>query len=148
VYGYVVAPDADPDNTAELTRQLMEVSALTGVRVAGLLGRLGLTSPLAAALCAIDPDQPAIPMSQLALVLGCDRSNVTLISEKLESEGLAERRPHPTDRRARVLALTSRGCALRRRLTAEVAASTGLDRLTSLQRRRLRTILTKLCPPT
>ncbi len=77
---------------------------MTSMRVAGLLDRLGLTPVLAAALWAIDPDQPAIPMSQLAQVLGCDRSNVTLISEKLESEGLAERRPHLTDRRAECLA--------------------------------------------
>jgi len=143
-----VASNVDSDKTAELTRQLMEVSAMTSMRVAGLLDRLGLTPALATALWAIDPDQPAIPMSQLAQVLGCDRSNVTLISEKLESEGLAERRPHLTDRRARVLVLTTVGCALRHRLTTEVAASTGLDRLTALQRRQLTTILAKLRPPT
>lgn len=140
-------PETAADDTAELTRQLLEVSAMTSGRVAGLLDRLGLTPSLAAALEAVNPHGPPIPLTELSQVLGCDRSNVTLISERLESLGLAERNPHPTDRRARVLCLTDAGRTRRRLLVAEVAAATGLDRLTASQRRQLSTILATLRPP-
>ncbi len=37
------------------------------------------------------------------------RRNVTALVDALEDEGLVRRRPHPTDRRATVIELTSRG---------------------------------------
>lgn len=137
-------PPPDALDPGHLTRQLLQVSAMTDARVAELLKHLGLTPPLAAALWALDAAGADVSMSDVALALGCDRSNVTLLSEKLEAAGLAQRLPHPDDRRARVLRLTPAGRRLRRRLDAQVPAITGIDRLSNTERRQLSRLLTKL----
>jgi MarR family transcriptional regulator, organic hydroperoxide resistance regulator len=54
--------------------------------------------------------------SELAERMSCEPSNATYVIDKLEKQALVERRPHPTDRRARQLVLTDRGSALRDRL--------------------------------
>jgi DNA-binding MarR family transcriptional regulator len=48
-------------------------------------------------------------MRQLADTWRCDASTVTWIVDRLEKQGLAERRPHPTDRRVKVVALSRKG---------------------------------------
>jgi DNA-binding MarR family transcriptional regulator len=54
------------------------------------------------------------PRSQLALAqhLGVDRTAMTYLLDDLEAAGLVERRPDPTDRRARRVAPTPDGLAL------------------------------------
>ena len=47
----------------------------------------------------------------LAQHLGVAQSSVTAVIDRLERAGLAERRPHPTDRRALIVALTDDGRA-------------------------------------
>jgi len=64
------------------------------------------------ALLTLDPDQPQ-SMSALAGGWGCDASNVTWLVDRLEENGLVERRPHPTDRRVRTVALTPKGVEVR-----------------------------------
>lgn len=51
------------------------------------------------------------PRSQLALAqhLGVDRTAMTYLLDDLQNAGLVERRPDPTDRRARRVVLTSAG---------------------------------------
>lgn len=58
------------------------------------------------------------PSSQLALAqhLGVDRTAMTYLIDDLERAGLVERRPDPTDRRARRVAITESGRALLRAL--------------------------------
>jgi DNA-binding MarR family transcriptional regulator len=48
-------------------------------------------------------------MRQLADTWRCDASTVTWIVDRLEKEGLAERRAHPTDRRVKVVVLSTKG---------------------------------------
>jgi DNA-binding MarR family transcriptional regulator len=48
--------------------------------------------------------------------MSCEPSNATFVVDKLEARQLIERRPHPTDRRARQLVLTQEGGALRDQL--------------------------------
>src|SRR5215217_6917737 len=48
-------------------------------------------------------------MSSLSQGLGVTPRNVTALVDALQEEGLVERRPHPTDRRATVIELTARG---------------------------------------
>ena len=62
----------------------------------------GLRAPAPAARRADEALRPAP-------ALHCDNSSVTGIADRLEKAGLAERRPHPTDRRVKTLALTERG---------------------------------------
>jgi DNA-binding MarR family transcriptional regulator len=54
-------------------------------------------------------------MGELAANLGIDAPYATLVVDELERQGLVERRPHPTDRRAKLVAVTLRGDAVARR---------------------------------
>jgi DNA-binding MarR family transcriptional regulator len=54
-------------------------------------------------------------MGELAAALGIDRPNATVLVDDLEAQGLARRRDHPTDRRARLVEATRRGRSLARR---------------------------------
>ncbi|WP_042402172.1 MarR family winged helix-turn-helix transcriptional regulator [Streptacidiphilus carbonis] len=50
-----------------------------------------------------------LTLSQLAEFLGADAPYTTLVVDKLEAHGLVERRPHPDDRRRKLVALTAAG---------------------------------------
>ena len=54
-------------------------------------------------------------MSELAESLGIDRPNATTLVDSLEEQGLVRRRPHPTDRRAKLVEATRKGKSLARR---------------------------------
>jgi DNA-binding MarR family transcriptional regulator len=60
-------------------------------------------------------------MRELAAVLGTDPPNATTLVDDLESLGLARRRPHPTDRRAKVVEATRKGKGMARRADAILA---------------------------
>jgi DNA-binding MarR family transcriptional regulator len=67
------------------------------------------------------------PMSQreAAVRLGYDPSNITALADALESKGLVERRPDPTDRRVKTLARTAEGELMARDLDARFQQPTG-----------------------
>jgi DNA-binding MarR family transcriptional regulator len=75
--------------------------------------RLGLTAAQATALRELTGPMTS---SELAERMSCEPSNATFVVDKLEARQLIERRPHPTDRRARQLVLTPEGGALRDQL--------------------------------
>jgi len=50
-----------------------------------------------------------MPMGELATLLVTDPPYVTLLVDDLEKRGLVERRPHPTDRRAKLVVATRSG---------------------------------------
>jgi len=60
-------------------------------------------------------------MGELAAMLGIDPPNATVLVDDLESQGLARRRPHPTDRRAKLVETTRKGKELARRADAILA---------------------------
>ncbi|MBR7834696.1 MarR family transcriptional regulator [Actinospica durhamensis] len=53
--------------------------------------------------------QGPLTLSQLAQAVGADAPYTTLIVDKLEAHGLVERRPHPEDRRRKLVVLTDAG---------------------------------------
>jgi MarR family transcriptional regulator, organic hydroperoxide resistance regulator len=61
------------------------------------------------------------PMGELAGYLGCDSSNVTGITDRLEERGLVRREAAETDRRVKLLVLTPKGEKLRAKLTEKLA---------------------------
>lgn len=63
-----------------------------------------------------------IMMRDLAVRLGISARNATALIDALEDAGLVERRPHPTDRRATLVALTLDGEAAARRETPQIEA--------------------------
>jgi DNA-binding MarR family transcriptional regulator len=57
-------------------------------------------------------------MGEFAAAMGIDPPNATVVVDDLESLGLARRRPHPTDRRAKLVEATRKGKDLARRADA------------------------------
>jgi MarR family transcriptional regulator, transcriptional regulator for hemolysin len=84
------------------------------VRVADVLGSVGLTPALFALLNVIGAREGAI-QQELGSALGIDRSTMVTLIDQLESAGLANRRPSATDRRAREIAITPKGRRLLQR---------------------------------
>jgi DNA-binding MarR family transcriptional regulator len=83
-----------------------------------------------------------MPMGELAAALDIDPPNATGLVDDLESEGLARRRPHPTDRRAKVVEATRKGKDLARRADAILATPPpGLSALSTEDLAALRRIL-------
>ena len=88
-------------------------------RFMAIASEFDLSPPQVMALRQLDPDEPK-PMSELAVALRCDNSNVTGIVDRLEDRGLVERRPGERDRRVKMLTITERGLDVRSRLTARL----------------------------
>ncbi|MGC0417978.1 MarR family winged helix-turn-helix transcriptional regulator [Embleya sp. AB8] len=99
---------------------------------------LGLTAPQATALRELSGP---MTMRELAERMSCEPSNATFVVDKLEKQGLVERRAHPTDRRARHLVLTTEGAALRGQLLDLLAQNSPLAALTPHQQRALQDLL-------
>ncbi len=57
-------------------------------------------------------------MGDLAAALEIDPANATAVVDDLESLGLVRRRPHPTDRRAKLVEATRKGKDMARRANA------------------------------
>jgi DNA-binding MarR family transcriptional regulator len=98
------------------------------------------------ALLFLQPGQPC-SMRTLADAWKCDASNVTWLVDRLEEHGLAERRPHPSDRRVRTVALTRKGTRVRAQIDSKLheAPATFHD-LSPAEIATLNQILRKLSP--
>ena len=99
---------------------------------------LGLTAAQATALREMTGP---MTMRELAERMSCEPSNATFVVDKLENQGLIERRAHPTDRRAKHLVLTADGTALRDRLLELLARESPLAGLNPGQQRVLQDLL-------
>jgi DNA-binding MarR family transcriptional regulator len=100
------------------------------------------------ALLFIEPGQPC-SMRTLADAWKCDASNVTWLVDRLEEHGLAERRPHPSDRRVRTVALTRKGMRMRAQIESKLhEAPATFDDLTPAEVATLNKLLRKLSPDT
>ncbi|WP_240488629.1 MarR family winged helix-turn-helix transcriptional regulator [Labilithrix luteola] len=78
-------------------------------------GECVITVPQATLLRTMDPETPS-PMTALATALGCHASNVTGLVDRLEEQGLVERRPSEADRRVKHVSLTPKGVEARANL--------------------------------
>ena len=77
-------------------------------RTAEALASVGLTPPLFALLNVLGARKGAI-QQELGQAMGIDPSTMVSLVDQLESAGLAKRRTHPKDRRAREVSITSKG---------------------------------------
>jgi DNA-binding MarR family transcriptional regulator len=79
-------------------------------------------------------------MRELAAALGIDPANTTVVVDDLEALKLARRRPHPTDRRAKVVEATRKGKEMARQADAILGtpppalSALGADDLQALRR--------------
>jgi len=109
-----------------------------GEHVRERAAKLGLTAAQATALRELTGP---MTMGELAERMSCEPSNATYVVDKLENQGLLERHPHATDRRAKQLVLTPEGTALRERLLELLAQESPLAGLTAREQRALRDLL-------
>ena len=90
--------------------------------------------------------QPGLTQQQLHEQTGIDPSSMVAVIDELEAVGLAERRPHPGDRRARSIHLTERGEATLEQINTVAAGLQGemFGRLTEDELATLHELLRKL----
>ena len=87
----------------------------------------------------------SLSMRELAAALGIEAPNATVVVDDLESSGLVRRRPHPTDRRAKLVEATRKGKALARRADAILATPpASLSALDASELETLRRILARV----
>jgi MarR family transcriptional regulator for hemolysin len=135
-------PSADPPVTEFAGQLFFRLWRATHARTAEVLGTVGLTPALFALLNVIGARQGAI-QQELGSALGIDRSTMVSLIDQLERAGLAERRPSARDRRAREVAITSKGARLLQRargLTSQVEDEV-LGGLSAEERHQLLTLL-------
>jgi MarR family transcriptional regulator, organic hydroperoxide resistance regulator len=114
---------------------------LVAAHFATTVAALDLAPAQARALHELDLDRP-ISMRELAERLKSDPSNLTGLIDRLEARGLVERRPDPTDRRIKGLALTAAGAQLREKLFARLyKAPPVVAALSDKDQRALRDVL-------
>lgn len=111
-------------------------------RFAEALEPLGLTTARFALLNVLGTREGAI-QQELGAAMGIDPSMMVSLIDQLEAAGLAKRRPRPTDRRAREVAITPKGRrALRQaRELAMQAEGDVLGGLSGAERRQLLVLL-------
>lgn len=70
-------------------------------------------------LVALD-ESPVRTQAALAEAIGADKTRIIPTLDELQAKGYIERRPDPADRRARLLAITDEGRALKDAVQAEI----------------------------
>jgi DNA-binding MarR family transcriptional regulator len=131
----------------QLVEQAYTFSAAIGRWSATILAELELTEALGDVLWQLGAVGEAVPMRDLADRLQCDPSNVTFLADRLEERGLIERRPDLSDRRVKLLALTTAGLAVRTRIVQAAATRSPLARLSPADQQRLCRLLAKCLQP-
>ncbi len=106
------------------------------------LQSIGLTPALFGILNVLGAREGAI-QQELGAAMGIDPSTMVSLIDELESAGLAKRRPHPQDRRARQVSITAKGRRLlqRARKKAFEAEDEVLGGLSAGERRELLMLL-------
>jgi DNA-binding MarR family transcriptional regulator len=109
------------------------------------LAQLGLTTRMWGALNVLDAEGPTTQQF-LGKCTGIDPSSMVATIDDLESQGLVERRPHPSDRRAHSLHVTDQGreALTRGRQLARGAQEDLLAPLSREERKLLHDLLLKL----
>jgi DNA-binding MarR family transcriptional regulator len=134
----VSSPDPQVAAERELCGMVTGLSRQIGDHVRERAVKLGLTAPQATALRELTGP---MTMSELAERMGCEPSNATFVVDKLEKQGLLERHPHASDRRAKQLVLTAEGVALRERLIELLVQDSPLAGLTPAEQDVLQRLL-------
>jgi DNA-binding MarR family transcriptional regulator len=136
------APPTDTE-VAEFAGQLFfRLWRASHTRIADGLESIGLTPALFGVLNVLGARKGAT-QKEIGAAMGIDPSTMVSLIDELEGAGLAERRPHPTDRRAREVVITPKGRRLLergRRMALQVEDEV-LGGLTTSERRDLLKLL-------
>lgn len=91
----------------DLTGLFVHAAHVLNTELAAALAKVGMTQRQHCVLAkALDADRTQIQIAELAEL---DKTTMVTTLDELEKAGLAERRPSPTDRRARIVAVTDLG---------------------------------------
>ena len=124
---------------------LLRVNQLVGQRADAILADIELTFSRYEVLVFLYFNEHAVPLSYLARGLQLHQASITSLVDKLEKQGLVERKAHPTDRRSTLAQITNTGETRTRtainRLNSELYNSLGLD---ADETRTLVTVLAKV----
>jgi DNA-binding MarR family transcriptional regulator len=140
-----VRPLDDESRAEELWPMLMRFGFERVLRhFVQTVGEFDLSPPQAHLLLQLGQGR-AMSQRELARQLGCDPSNLTGLSDRLEVRGLVERQVAPGDRRVKSLVATSKGEMLRAQLAARLYEPPEyLARLSSEEQAKLQELLRKL----
>ncbi|TMR90918.1 MarR family winged helix-turn-helix transcriptional regulator [Nonomuraea basaltis] len=101
---------------------------------------LGLTASQGVALRELTGP---MTLRELAERMSCEPSNATFVADRLEEQGYLERHPHPGNRRAKQLVLTSAGAELQERLLDLLSKDSPLAPLSPEEHDALQRLLTR-----
>jgi DNA-binding MarR family transcriptional regulator len=131
------------EDTARETWLLMSDLVLDNTRRREVSDTLGMSFGRARAIRLLA--RGPMSMRDFAARLGIDPPNATVVVAGLEEHGLAQRRPHPTDGRAKVVEATPEGKELARRADEILATPpAALGALTPEDLETLRRILERV----
>jgi DNA-binding MarR family transcriptional regulator len=133
---------ADSEVTEFAGQLFFRLWRVSHTRIAEALESVGLTPALFGLLNVLGAREGAI-QQELGSAMGVDPSTMVSLIDDLEAAGLAKRRPRPTDRRAREVAITPQGRRVleqARGLAMQVEDDV-LQGLTAAQRRQLLALL-------
>jgi DNA-binding MarR family transcriptional regulator len=108
----------DMSRETGLFDQLLAVTVMLDRDMTRGLGALGLTASRTHLLWELRRLGPSTQQA-LAVALEVSPRNVTGLVDALQHDGFLERRPHPNDRRAALVTLTSRGEEVMARMAAD-----------------------------
>jgi MarR family transcriptional regulator, transcriptional regulator for hemolysin len=112
----IAAPEAPAPLCDNLCWLLSRASYTLTTELTAALEELGISPRAHAVLAAAATGEHT--QTELARIVGLDKTTMVVTLDELEAAGLAERRPSPTDRRARVIAVTKAGARKLRRAEA------------------------------
>jgi DNA-binding MarR family transcriptional regulator len=137
-----IQPSAEAPVSEFAGQLLFRLWRASHTHAAAALETIGLTPALFALLNVIGAHDGAI-QQELGAVLGIDPSTMVSLIDQLERDGLANRRPRASDRRAREIAITPQGRRLlkRARRTLSESEDEVLRGLTDQERSELVTLL-------
>jgi DNA-binding MarR family transcriptional regulator len=136
--------ERSPASEAWAAMRRMLLSGEGHRRILSACGAAGLTPGLLKMAMQLSTDRPQA-MRDLAVRLHVDASYVTSVVDGLEEQGIAERRPHPSDRRVKTVVLTEHGERVLRKVndTLDVAPS-AFDVLDASEQAQLRDLLVRV----
>ncbi|TDE35506.1 MarR family transcriptional regulator [Actinomadura sp. 6K520] len=135
------AQPADVQMERDVCRLVHRFAQRLDVHVRHVADNLGITATQVVALRELT--EP-ITARELATRMVCEASNATFVVDRLEDHGLVERRPHPTDRRAKQIVLTPSGEEYRAKALEQLSAHSPLAALDDGQQDSLRALLRTL----
>ena len=135
---------ADPKVAGFAGQLFFRLWRASHTQTAAALESIGLTTALFAVLNYLLAGDAA-NQQEIGTAIGIDPSTMVTLLDELERAGLAKRRPHPQDRRAREVVITAKGrrTVERARALAREVEDDVLQGLESEERRRLMSLLRK-----